>query len=133
MAHESKLYRSTSDRMCLGVSGGMGQYFNLDPTLVRIGWVVLCFMTAGAAALLYLVMAFVVPEENSTTTSAAPNDPGAVSEVKTRQRNGFAWLLILGGFALFAANNGFFFSIPWSVLAPIALIGLGLTMLVRRR
>ncbi|MEE8518305.1 MAG: PspC domain-containing protein [Dehalococcoidia bacterium] len=134
MAYENKLYRSTSDRMGFGVSGGMGKYFNLDPTLVRIGWVVLCFMTAGAAALLYIVMAIVVPEEASTTTSAADDDSGTGGPaVQTRRRNGFAWLLILSGFVLFAANNGFLSAIPWPVLAPIALIGLGLAMLMKRR
>lgn len=59
---EKKLYRSVSDRKICGVCGGVGEYFNIDPTLVRIGWVILsCIGFAGVIA--YIVCALVVPEE----------------------------------------------------------------------
>jgi phage shock protein C len=56
------LRRSRNQRMLSGVSGGIGEYLNLDPTLVRLGWVVLTFITGGAAIIGYIVAWIVMPE-----------------------------------------------------------------------
>ena len=58
-----RLYRSPDDRLIAGVAGGMAEMWDLDPSLVRIGWVVLTPLTAGFAILVYIVMAIVVPED----------------------------------------------------------------------
>jgi phage shock protein PspC (stress-responsive transcriptional regulator) len=58
-----RLYRSVDDRVLAGVAGGMAELWDIDPSLVRIMWVVLTPFTAGFTILLYLVMAIVVPEE----------------------------------------------------------------------
>jgi phage shock protein C len=58
-----RLYRSRDDRIIACVAGGLADQLNVDPSLVRILWVLLLFPTAGLALLLYIVMAFVVPEE----------------------------------------------------------------------
>ena len=58
-----RLYRSRDDRIIAGVAGGVAERFRMDPSLVRIVWVILIPVTAGAALALYVVMAFVVPEE----------------------------------------------------------------------
>ena len=57
---EKKLYRITQGKVLLGVCGGIAEYFNLDPTLVRIIWaiLVLCF---GSGVLLYLICALLMP------------------------------------------------------------------------
>lgn len=60
---ERTLYRSRSDRMVAGVCGGIAEYFSVDPTLVRVGVVLLGILTQGAVGVAYLVMAVVVPEE----------------------------------------------------------------------
>jgi phage shock protein C len=57
------LYRSQSDRMLAGVAGGVAEHFELDPSLVRVGWVILVVLTGGIFLLIYIVMAIVVPEE----------------------------------------------------------------------
>ena len=57
-----KLYRSTKDKALGGVCGGLAEYFNIDPTLVRLGFVALAIW-GGSGALLYLIMWIVVPEE----------------------------------------------------------------------
>ena len=57
-----RLYRSTADRMISGVCGGIAEYFNVDPTLVRIAAVVLLFVSGGTVGLGYLVAMFIVPE-----------------------------------------------------------------------
>lgn len=58
--HPKKLYRSRS-RMLAGVCGGLAEYWNLDPTLIRVVFAVLCFMPVPTV-LPYLVMWLIIPE-----------------------------------------------------------------------
>jgi phage shock protein C len=60
-----RLYRSSSERILGGVAGGVADYFDLDPALVRIAWAILILASGGIFLLLYLVMWFVVPESPS--------------------------------------------------------------------
>lgn len=57
-----KLERSATDRVVSGVCGGVAQYLNMDPTLVRVLTVALTVFTSGAALLVYLIALFVMPE-----------------------------------------------------------------------
>jgi phage shock protein C len=58
-----KLTRSQSNRMIAGVCAGLGEYLGIDPTIVRL-LVILAFFTGfGGIALVYLIMALVVPEQ----------------------------------------------------------------------
>jgi phage shock protein PspC (stress-responsive transcriptional regulator) len=59
--HE-RLYRSRDDRMLFGVAGGMADWLDIDPAIVRIVWALLIF-AAGTGILLYIVAAIVIPEE----------------------------------------------------------------------
>jgi phage shock protein C len=59
-----RLYRSQEHRIVFGICGGLGEYFNLDPVLIRIGWLLLSFFSGGAGFLIYLVLLFVIPEES---------------------------------------------------------------------
>jgi phage shock protein C len=57
-----RLYRSNRDVMLGGVCGGLAEYFNLEPTIVRLLFVLLAFVTAGfPALLLYFVLWVIVP------------------------------------------------------------------------
>lgn len=58
---EKKLYRSVRDRKLGGVCGGLGEYFGIDPTLVRLAWV-LFGLLAGSGLLAYLIAWLVIPE-----------------------------------------------------------------------
>lgn len=58
-----RLLRSRLDRKLAGICGGMGSYFDCDPTLIRIAWVLAAFLSGGLAVLAYLVLIFVVPNE----------------------------------------------------------------------
>lgn len=58
-----RLYRSRTDRVIGGVAGGVARALDVDPSLVRVAWVVLALLTGGLAAVVYLVMLVVVPEE----------------------------------------------------------------------
>ena len=61
-----QLTRSTSNRMIAGVCAGLGEYLGIDPTIIRL-LVVLAFFTGfSGIAIVYLVMALVVPEQTAT-------------------------------------------------------------------
>jgi phage shock protein PspC (stress-responsive transcriptional regulator) len=60
---KARLFRSKKNRMLAGICGGMGEYFNFDPSVVRIGWVLLAIVSGGLAILAYIVLIFIIPEE----------------------------------------------------------------------
>ncbi|OGO16269.1 MAG: hypothetical protein A2Y93_07845 [Chloroflexi bacterium RBG_13_68_17] len=63
MATETKrLYRSRDERIIGGVCGGLGKYLTMDPTVVRLIFVLLA-LAGGPGLLIYLIMLIVVPEE----------------------------------------------------------------------
>ncbi len=58
-----KLVRSSSDKMIAGVCGGIADYFGLDPTLVRVGFVLLSLLSAAFPGLIvYLILAILMPQ-----------------------------------------------------------------------
>jgi phage shock protein PspC (stress-responsive transcriptional regulator) len=66
MAQTRKLYRSRTDRKLAGVCGGLAQYLNADPTLIRVLFVVLALL-GGPGLVIYLVLWILVPEEPQGT------------------------------------------------------------------
>jgi len=62
-----ELKRSTSNRMIAGVCAGLGDYFGIDPTIVRLLTLLAFFTGFGGIALVYLIMAIVVPEQTQIT------------------------------------------------------------------
>jgi phage shock protein C len=58
-----QLYRSRDDRMVAGVCGGLGDYFNIDPTIIRLIFVFGAIVTGSGLFWAYLVLMVVVPEE----------------------------------------------------------------------
>lgn len=68
-----RLLRSRSDRMIGGVCGGMAEYFNIDPSIVRVGWVLLTFFSGFFLGIIaYAVLMVVVPEQNPEANNTAP-------------------------------------------------------------
>ncbi len=61
-----KLYRSTQSRMLGGVCGGIAEYFNVDPTIIRVVYVLLSIFTACFPGLLVYILCLII----------VPNDPG---------------------------------------------------------
>lgn len=60
-----KLFRSNTDKRLCGVCGGIAEYFELDPTIIRLLWVVLTlFSTVFPGVLAYIICALVVPKQN---------------------------------------------------------------------
>ena len=59
---KKRLYKSKTDKKLCGVCAGIANYFNIDPTIVRLIWVLLIF-GYGSGLLAYLVAALIMPEE----------------------------------------------------------------------
>ena len=73
--NNKKLYRSLADKKLCGVCGGLGEYFEVDPTLIRLLWVIFTFM-GGAGLLAYIICAAIIPERTgggSSERSASNN------------------------------------------------------------
>ena len=60
----TKLLRSNENKMICGVCGGIGEYFNMDPTLIRLLWVLLSLGSCGTGLLVYIIAAVIIPEDN---------------------------------------------------------------------
>lgn len=60
---DKKLYRSQTDKMIAGVCGGIAEYFGIDSTLVRLGWVLFTF-AGGSGILAYIIAWIIMPYRN---------------------------------------------------------------------
>lgn len=57
---EKRLYKSNENKMLCGVCGGIGEYFDLDPTLIRLAWVLLGII-GGSGIIAYIIAAIIIP------------------------------------------------------------------------
>ena len=60
---KKRLYKSRQDKKLCGVCSGIAEYFDIDPTLVRLAWVVFTFL-GGSGVLAYIIAAIVMPSED---------------------------------------------------------------------
>ena len=61
MDERKRLYKSRNNKMICGVCAGIADYFNIDPSIVRVLWAVLA-LAAGTGVLAYIACAFILPE-----------------------------------------------------------------------
>lgn len=59
-----KLYLSDENKMLAGVCGGIAEYFGVDPTLIRLAWVVFSLL-GGSGLLAYILAAIIIPRDDS--------------------------------------------------------------------
>lgn len=57
---KKKLYLSKNDKKLTGVCGGIGEFFEVDPTLIRLAWILFAFTGAGVVA--YVIAAIIIPD-----------------------------------------------------------------------
>ena len=57
-----KLYKSNDNKMIDGVCSGIAEYFDIDPTMVRLGWVLFCAL-GGSGFLAYIIAAIIIPRK----------------------------------------------------------------------
>src|SRR6476619_637161 len=124
-----RLTRSSSDRVLVGVAGGLGRYFGVDPVIFRIGFGLSVFF-GGLGALAYLLLAVFVPTDG---------DPDRAQRFGRRlQGLGFwrglglaaiAVLVVMGMFAL-AGGAAFAVALGWGVPVAIVIIAIGALLVV---
>lgn len=90
---DDRLYRSRHERMISGVAGGLAERLDVDPSIVRVIWVLLVLPTGFLALLAYVVMAIVVPEEPPAGAPAAepPAAQAAAGEAAREAPTAPAW------------------------------------------
>jgi phage shock protein C len=83
---ERKLYRSRHDRIIAGVCGGIADYLDVDPTLVRLLAVLLGLASLGTAVIAYLIVTIVVPEEPVETVEGSGPPMAQMSDSTTQEQ-----------------------------------------------
>jgi len=94
-----RLYRCRHDRRLAGVAAGVAEFFDLDPTLVRLLWVVSIFF-GGLGLLLYIGMAIIVPLEPLSADEAAAQAAGEATVPEGHRhptRGDGRWTTVVGG------------------------------------
>jgi phage shock protein C len=88
MTTEKKLTRSSSDKMLCGVAAGVAEYFDIDPVLVRLAFVLLT-LADGVGVLAYIALCIVMPEQTSSPAQAPiERDTAAETEFVPLGTNG---------------------------------------------
>lgn len=71
---KKKLTRSKKDRKILGVCGGIAEYFDIDSTLVRVGWILMTLFH-GLGVIAYLICALAMPERSDIIEAEVKSEP----------------------------------------------------------
>lgn len=142
MSEEKRLYRSQTDRVLGGVCGGLGAYFNVDPVLLRIAFVILGLVN-GIGAVIYLIMWVLVPDETAQGMASSDVVSANVEDIKNRAKGlgesvtgsksqaGLIGLILVVLGALFLLRN--LTHVDFWMLFPALLIVAGVYMLFARR
>ncbi len=143
-----KLYRSRKQRVLAGVCGGIAEYFNVDPVLVRIV-AVLLFFGGGASLIAYIIGIFIIPEAPYEAEERAGDDPAgnqqekdhaslkAVEKQSSSTPLAAGIIMIVLGVIFLSRNLPFFnqyywwfWRYGWDFFWPGALIAMGLLIIV---
>lgn len=139
-----RLYRSTRNRVIAGVCGGVGEYFSVDPVIVRIVAVVLFFM-GGSGLLAYIIAAIIIPNEPQIIPDIQAPVPESTSSISAPSHSAGQGALFVGvlltvlGVMFLLRNFSFLFPgfywfhhYVWHNFWPGLLIALGLFLILRR-
>ena len=155
----TRLERSTTNKVVAGVCGGIAEYLQVDPTLVRVFFVLGTIFTGGLGLLGYIVLVVLMPlpgqpvpfvKNSDVTTStvegAANSDPDAPApalapaaaprpadpEAAERNRAAFGIVLIALGAICLLSNAGLFRLVRWDLAWPLVFIAIGVLLLAQR-
>jgi phage shock protein PspC (stress-responsive transcriptional regulator) len=130
------LFRHPEEKMIGGICGGLGDYFGIDPILVRMMWVVLTLGTAGAGLFAYAALWLLLPVGTAKAGQHAP----AALELNEKNVERAGLLLVICGAVWLLANLGILpalWSVFWRVMGllfwPVLLIGAGFLMLKNQK
>ncbi len=142
---QARLMRSETDRLFVGVCGGIAAYFGIDSVFVRLGFVLLA-LASGIGLLLYLVLLFVMPNESNFDASSSKiiqdnidqfgNDVGSgVKRVRHHPQGPTiaAGLIILLGVYLLMDSFNLLSWLNSTVVIALAFIAFGIYLISRRK
>ncbi len=126
---KKKLYRSSRGKVIAGVCTGLGEYFEIDPVLVRALFVIALF-SGGIGATFYFVLWIIMPSEETVFSSQPPTEPSEISETDDRvfsEKHKGAVLtgLVLVGLGIFFLIREFFPMLSFKYMLPLILIAIG--------
>jgi phage shock protein C len=133
-----RIYRSTSDKVIGGVCGGLGEYFNMDPTWIRILFVVAIF-AKGVGLLAYLICWIVFPKKVEMTTEATVADESGETTTSAsvaggenhQHGGGFLPGIILVVLGMIFLLDQAFYWFDFNYIWPLLLIGIGVILIYR--
>jgi phage shock protein C len=137
---QKRIYRSNVDNKIAGVCGGLGEYFDIDPTIVRIIMFLLIF-AHGAGLIIYIVGWIVMPKRPLDVSHDAAGQTGSETtgvvqlkkdEAKSHPNSNYLWpglILIIIGLIFLAHNMWWWFG--WGDIWPLLLIAVGAFILVK--
>lgn len=132
---QKRLYRSRKEKMFAGIAGGLAEYYDLDPVLVRIAFVLVTLLH-GAGLIAYIICIFVIPKEPEAyemgPAQDVPEVPVPVQEPKkSKSRNVLGMVLVVVGTVLLLANFIPFFGC--ANVFPTLLLVAGIALLFSAR
>lgn len=135
-----RLYRVPSEGKIAGVAAGFADYFEMDVTLMRLLFVAAVLLTGGAAIIVYIIFAFVLPVEGRSKNGTFDEKVETLAEeMKTtggaRNVGNYtgAFLVLLGLWLLLGQFFPVVFNLQWSVIWPCIVILLGLWIITKGR
>lgn len=149
-----RLYRSQKDKMIAGVCGGLAEYFDVDPVIIRIAFVAAILFSGGMGLIVYVLLWIVVPYKelaapapaasaaysapsggNETTSETGPaptgNEPSSSEVYRDRRRSRPVIGYILIGLGLLFFADRFFPYVEFHNFWPLIIIALGIGLLLR--
>ncbi len=147
----SSIYRSEQNKFLGGVCGGLGEYFNIDPNIIRLIFILLTVF-GGFGLIIYLILWVILPTQSQTSSGNdrlkenlndvkekvlefAHDIRGSVKEqspTKPHNRNLIAYAAILLGILFLLNNFGFSYYFNLDRLWPLLLILLGISIIFRK-
>lgn len=144
----SKLYRSETNRIIAGVCGGLGEYFKIDPSLIRLLFIIIIIF-GGSGVLLYIILWIIIPTESDVVKTSDDHIRANVAEIRSKaekfaqdmrinrrkEDSRFWWgiIILILGVTFLLSNFGIFGFFNFGKLWPLILIFFGLLVLLRRR
>ncbi|MBW7888558.1 MAG: PspC domain-containing protein [Bacteroidetes bacterium] len=140
--NNQRLYRSQSNKVFAGVCGGIAEYFDVDPVVIRIIWVLL-IVFGGTGILLYIACIFIIPKkpyqtietptasETAGNQRSAPQSPGGFRSLLGYVLVAVGIFFLLENFNLFSLSD--FFESVFQYIIPIVLIIAGMAIIYYRQ
>ncbi len=121
-----RIYKSSRDKVFAGVCGGVAEFLNIDPVIVRLIWV-LATLAYGAGLIFYIIAAIIMPKDDFETGRVYKEDD--YDSEKGKMILGIA----LVGFGILVVSKKYFYWVDGEILVAASLICIGALLFLRSR